>query len=111
MSTEAGSGIRFCDEYESLMSEFLRALSTWTQLRCLQEGPALSSSRSVPVNSILAQAELPRSHASYAAALWALRLHSRSCLLCAEKLRMVNGEVVVNGEVSPSSAFRTTNYC
>src|SRR5262249_11797904 len=105
MSPDAGPGIRFCDEYEHLMSEFLRTLSTWAQFRCFHETPPLSTDQPAPVNQPFAEVELARSRGSYAATLWALRLHSRSCLLCAETLRIVNGEAM-----GPST-FRTTNCC
>jgi hypothetical protein len=106
MNTETGPGIRFCDEYEWLMSEFLRTLSAWTQLRSFRHDSAsASSAQPASVSSSLAQAELARSHGSYAAAWWALRLHSRSCLLCAETLR------AVNGEVSRPFALRASRCC
>jgi len=101
MNADAGPGIRFCDEYERLMSDFLRALSAWTQMRSFQRSPGSpSSEHPVCVISPCAEAELARSHGGYTASLWALRLHSRSCLLCAETLR------VVNGEATKPSAFR-----
>jgi hypothetical protein len=107
MSDDAGPRIRFCDEYEKLMSEFVRALSAWTQLSCLPEAPSRSNTPSDSPDTDLAfvlvkphgparpaKAEVVRSHESYAAAMWALRMHSRNCLLCEETLRVeVNGEV------------------
>ena len=110
MSENAGLEVRFCDEYENLMSEFVRALSVWTQLSCFQEDPQpsksplradLSRAPSAPTN--LAQAELVRSGEGYAAALWALRMHSRNCLLCEETLRVqVNGDIATTAKLNPS---------
>jgi hypothetical protein len=107
MSDDAGPRIRFCDEYETLMSEFVRALSVWTRLSCLPKELSHSNTPSdSPVTDLVyvlvqphsparpAKAELVRSRESYAAAMWALRMHSRNCLLCEETLRVeVNGEV------------------
>jgi hypothetical protein len=102
MIADARPGIRFCDEYESLMSEFLRSLSAWTQLRCFEQ--AHVTINSAPVAAPCAEVELARSRGSYVATLWALRKHSRNCLQCAETLR------VVNGGATPTSIFRAS-YC
>lgn len=105
MSDDAGPRVRFCDEYENLMDEFVRALSAWTQLRCFQEDPPPSNipshqfpARLAPGN--LAKAELARCCGSYIAAMWALRMHSRTCLLCQETLR-----VQINGNAAPPARF------
>ena len=108
MSNDAGPRVRFCDGYEYLMAEFLRALSAWTQLHCFQEDPPLSNipSQQFPADlaaTKLAKTELTRSCGSYIAAMWALRMHSRTCLLCQETLRVqVNGSAAPLARLSPS---------
>jgi hypothetical protein len=80
MSEKATSGIRFCDEYEELLDEFLKALAAFSQL---QGFPDPQETTNTP-----ADLELARSDRTYAAALWALRMHSRNCVLCEETLRV-----------------------
>jgi hypothetical protein len=73
--------IQFCDEYEKLLEEFLRALATWNQLRAFgSQGETLEETR--------AAVELTRVGPRYAAAAFALRRHSRECLVCEETLRV-----------------------
>jgi len=110
MSYDADPRVRFCDEYEKLMDEFVRALSAWTQMHCFQDDPSPSDipSHQLPASLAhthrssgnLAKAELARSSGSYIAAMWALRMHSRACLLCQETLR-----VQVNGNAAPPARF------
>jgi hypothetical protein len=51
----------------------------------------------------MAKAELARCRGSYIAAMWALRIHSRTCLLCQETLRVhVNGNTALPARLSPS---------
>jgi hypothetical protein len=108
MSDDAGPRVRFCDEYENLMDEFVRALSAWTQLRCFQEDPPPSNIPSHQFPAKLAPGNLPkvelaRCCGSYIAAMWALRMHSRTCLLCQETLRVqVNGDAAPPARLSPS---------
>jgi len=108
MSDDAGPRVRFCDVYENLMAGFLRALSAWTQLHSFQEAPSPSNvtAGQSPANLVptdLANAELARTCGSYIAAMWTLRMHSRTCLLCQETLRVeVNGAVAPPTRLSPS---------
>jgi hypothetical protein len=76
----ASPRIQFCDEYEELLTEFLKGLATCCQLRDLNE--QLDSANA------LANTELARGGKNYVAALWALRMHSRKCLACQETLRL-----------------------
>ncbi len=93
--SDEGPRVRFCDEYEFLMAEFLRALSAWAQLRCFQKDPDPSDIPAHASTATLTEAELARSCGSYVAAMWALRMHSRDCLLCEETLRVrVNGTAI-----------------
>lgn len=102
--TKAGPGIRFCDEYETLMVEFLRSLSAWSQLRGFEQ---TQSSRTRPPAITITPAEGQRngSSDSYLAALWALRQHSRHCVFCEQTLR-----VYVNGGIGPTAGL-TANPC
>jgi hypothetical protein len=76
----ASHRIRFCDEYELLLEEFLKALAAWSQMRCFHEQCDATDS--------FAHSELARSCRNYVAALWALRMHSRHCVVCEEMLRI-----------------------
>ena len=92
MKENATPRIRFCDEYEALMEEFIKVLAVWSQLRVF-EGTAESA-------ETLADVEVARADRRYSAALWALRMHSRECVLCEETLR-----VHVNGGGAPAATF------
>jgi hypothetical protein len=84
MSENATSGIRFCDEYEELLDEFLKALAAFSQLQGFPDPQeTIMETTHTP-----ADLELARSDRTYAAALWALRTHSRNCVLCEETLRV-----------------------
>jgi hypothetical protein len=86
MNDNARPRIRFCDEYEELLNEFLKALAAWSRLRGPDER----------FRSAHASAEMARGCQNYVAALWALRMHSRKCVICEETLRMH-----VNRDVAP----------
>jgi hypothetical protein len=92
MKENATPRIRFCDEYEALIEEFIKVLAVWSQLRVF-EGTAESA-------ETLADVEVARADRRYSAALWALRLHSRECVLCEETLRDH-----VNGGGAPAATF------
>ncbi len=91
MNENALGQIRFCDEYEELLEEFLQALMKWKQF-----DPPGSTEAPGKIELLLAG----RGHVG---ALAALQAHSRECVLCEEKLR---GYVNVNDS---SSSAATSN--
>ena len=82
--TEPGR-IRFCDEYEGLLEQFLQALVTWKQVRGLNIGVAPEQ--------------------EYTGLLLALQSHSQDCVLCEETLRVY---VNANGETASTPAWSAT---
>jgi len=88
MNENVTSSIRFCDEYEELLEEFLKALAAFSQLQDFREHQATSLDTPVKTMDTLADMELARTDRTYAAALGALRMHSRTCVLCEETLRL-----------------------
>jgi hypothetical protein len=84
MKQNAACRIQFCDEYEELLGEFLRALAAWSQSREFRSQAGSAETRE--------DARASRADQKYAAAVWALRMHSRNCVMCEETLRLhVNG--------------------
>jgi hypothetical protein len=71
---------QFCDEYEDLFQKCLQTLTQWTQLRGFDDQLGAAGT---PAKSEARRAEL-----NYLAAFSALRLHSRGCILCEERLRL-----------------------
>ncbi len=71
--------IRFCDEYEGLLEQFLQALVTWKQVRSLN-GVAASKAEG--------KMELLLTEREYIGSLSALWSHSQECGLCEEILRV-----------------------
>jgi hypothetical protein len=85
MNEDTRLGIRFCDEYEALLGEFLKTLAALSQLQSFFPHP-MQGQRTV------ADIEVGRTHHRYAAAVLAVRSHTRECLICKETLRVrVNG--------------------
>ena len=78
MKVNAPGQIRFCDEYERLLGEFLRSLTKWKQVE---------SDRSVGEEGPPTEIEFILAKQEYVWALVALQGHSRECLLCEETLR------------------------
>ena len=72
--------IRFCDEYEQLLEEFLHALTAWKQV-CGSDRPEWPMETRGKIEMLLAERE-------YIQALSALQVHSRECMRCEEKLRV-----------------------
>jgi hypothetical protein len=86
MNEKPATEIRFCDEYERLLEQCLQALTQWTQLRGFDDRPGFTGLR--------AESETQRAEGSYVATFSALRLHSRGCILCEERLRVhANGRL------------------
>jgi hypothetical protein len=83
MNEKPATEIRFCDEYERLLEQCLQALTQWTQLQAFDERPGSTGLR--------AESETQRAEGRYVAAFSALRLHSRGCILCEERLRVHAG--------------------
>jgi hypothetical protein len=77
----AESPVQRCDEYEALLTEFLKVLTTWSQLREFDNEDVRSRGTPGP-------AALFRADRRYVAALWALRMHERTCAICGETLRV-----------------------
>jgi hypothetical protein len=73
--------VQLCDEYEVLLTEFLKVLTTWSQLREFGNEGVGSTGTPEP-------AALFRADRRYVAALWALRMHERTCAICGETLRV-----------------------
>jgi hypothetical protein len=73
--------IRLCDEYEALLGDFLKVLTTWSQLREFGDDSESSTATREPT-------ALFRADRRYVAALWALRMHERTCAICGETLRV-----------------------
>jgi hypothetical protein len=71
--------VQLCDEYQTLLREFLKALATWTQLR---EFSSEGGSTGTPQPAALFRADR-----RYVAALWAVRIHERTCMICGETFR------------------------
>jgi hypothetical protein len=80
MAENFGAEIRFCDEYENLLQHSLYTLTQWTQLRAFDDRPGSTGTR--------ARSETQSAERNYVAAFSALRLHSRGCILCEERLRV-----------------------
>jgi hypothetical protein len=76
MNENAPGRIRFCNEYEELLKEFLRAWMRWKHGH--QPGSAETRGKM----------ELLLAERGYIEALAALQVHSRECVLCEEKLRV-----------------------
>ena len=79
MKVNAPGQIRFCDEYERLLGEFLQSLTKWKQVE--------SHDRSVREEEQPAEIEFILAKQEYVWALVALQGHSRECPLCEETLR------------------------
>ena len=73
--------VQLCDEYEGLLTEFLKVLTTWSQLREFRNVSVGSTGTPEP-------AALFRADRRYVVALWALRMHERTCAICGETLRV-----------------------
>jgi hypothetical protein len=76
MNENAPGQIRFCDEYEGLLEEFLQALMRWKQVH--RPGSAEAPGK---IERLLAER-------GYIGALARLQAHSRECVLCEETLRV-----------------------
>jgi len=79
MKVNAPGQIRFCDEYERLLGEFLQSLTKWKQAESLE--------RLAEDAQPLTEIEYMLAKQDYVWALVALQGHSRECLLCEETLR------------------------
>lgn len=80
MKVNAPDEIRFCDEYERLLEEFLHALARWKQVAGSDSGAEPAKERS--------EIELIPATQGYVGALVALQGHSRRCSLCEKTLRV-----------------------
>lgn len=71
--------IRFCDEYERLLEEFLQSLTKWKECQG-NEGRARTAKTTAEIELMLSKQE-------YVRRLIALQGHSRKCSVCEETLR------------------------
>jgi hypothetical protein len=77
MKVNAPGQIRFCDEYERLLEEFLLSLGKWKQVEASDRAKVQAEGSS----------EMMAARREYVWALVALQGHSRECSLCEETLR------------------------
>jgi hypothetical protein len=94
MRVKAPGQIRFCDEYERLLEEFLQSLRKWKQ--------AEESDRAKVRAEGSAERNLMAVRREYVWALIALQGHSRECLLCEETLR---AHINVPDRSAPAAGF------
>lgn len=95
MDERLATQLQFCDEYEELFQKCLQTLTQWTQLRAFEDRVSAAGTR--------AKSEAQTAERSYVAAFSALRLHSRGCMLCEERLRLH-----ANGGGVSAAAYRAS---
>ena len=87
MNVNAPGQIRFCDEYERLLEEFLHSLTKWKQAERSDRSKGHAERYAVGHAQGPAEIELIVAQREYVWALVELQEHSRECLLCEETLR------------------------